>query len=181
MATRHLPALVAAMLITLGTITVPPGRAGTLVPQTGERIPLSPPGPSITFTVLVDNTAFRWIRQFGTSAPDAAYAVAVDASRVYVAGITGNSPGVFLRKYDLDGNLVWSQFGAGGDIYAQAVAVDSSGVYVAGYMRFPQDPGFTDDAFLWKYDLDGNVLWNRTFGTPEIDYANAVAVDASGA
>lgn len=180
MATRHLPALVAVALITLGTFTFTPGRAGALVPQTAEGVPLSPQGPSIPFTVLGATTAFRWIRQFGTSAPDGAYAVAVDASRVYVAGITGNSPGVFLRKYDLDGNVVWNQFGAGGDTYAQAVAVDGSGLYVAGYTRFPQDPGFNADAFLWKYDLDGTVVWSRQFGTPEIDYASAVVLDDSG-
>src|SRR2546427_244043 len=182
MAIRHLPALVSALLITLGpfAVTVTLGREGSMVPQTAGRLPLSLHGPSMPFTVLGAASAFRWIRQFGTSAPDEANALAVDASRVYVAGITGNSPGVFLRKYDLEGNVLWSQFGSGGDIYAEAVAVDGSGVYVAGYMRFPQDPGFNADAFLWKYDLDGNIVWNRTFGTPEIDYASAVVLDASG-
>src|SRR2546428_316514 len=183
MATRHLAALIAALLITLGpfAVTVPLGRAGAMVHQTTPRLPLSPHGPSMPFTVE-GATAFRWIRQFGTSVPDEATAVAVDASRVYVAGITGNSPDVFLRKYDLDGNVVWiRQFGTTAEDFAQAVAVDGSGVYVAGYTRYPDEPGFTDDAFLWKYDLDGNVVWNRTLGTPQIDYANAVAVDASGA
>src|SRR2546428_740857 len=182
MAIRHLPALVSALLITLGpfAVTVTLGREGSMVPQTAGRLPLSLHGPSMPFTVLGAASAFRWIRQFGTSAPDEANALAVDASRVYVAGITGNSPGVFLRKYDLEGNVLWSQFGSGGDIYAEAVAVDGSGVYVAGYMRFPQDPGFNADAFLWKYDLDGNIVWNRTFGTSEIDYASAVVLDASG-
>ena len=183
MATRHLAALIAALLITLGpfAVTVPLGRAGAMVHQTTPRLPLSPHGPSMPFTVE-GATAFRWIRQFGTSVPDEATAVAVDASRVYVAGITGNSPDVFLRKYDLDGNVVWiRQFGTTAEDFAQAVAVDGSGVYVAGYTRYPDEPGFTDDAFLWKYDLDGNVVWNRTLGTAQIDYANAVAVDASGA
>ena len=182
MAIRHLPALVSALLITLGpfAVTVTLGREGSMVPQTAGRLPLSLHGPSMPFTVLGAASAFRWIRQFGTSAPDEANALAVDASRVYVAGITGNSPGVFLRKYDLEGNVLWSQFGSGGDIYAEAVAVDGSGVYVAGYMRFPEDPGFNADAFLWKYDLDGNIVWNRTFGTPEIDHASAVVLDASG-
>ena len=180
MATTHLLALLAAALITLGAFAVTPSHAGALVLQTAQRVPFSPYGPSIPFTVLGATTAFRWIRQFGTSAYDEAHAVAADASRIYVAGITGNPPGVFLRKYDLDGNLVWSQLGAGGDIFPQAVAVDDSGVYVAGYIQFPQDPSLNADAFLWKYDLDGNVVWIRTFGTPETDYANAVAVDASG-
>src|SRR5437867_3919133 len=179
MATTHLLALLAAALITLGAFAVTPRPAGALVLQTAQRVPFSPYGPSIPFTVLGATTACRWIRQFGTSAYDEAHAVAADASRIYVAGITGNPPGVFLRKYDLDGNLVWSQLGAGGDIFPQAVAVDDSGVYVAGYIQFPQDPSLNADAFLWKYDLDGNVVWIRTFGTPETDYANAVAGDAS--
>src|SRR5437667_93470 len=180
MATTHLLALLAAALITLGAFAATPSHASCLVSRTAQRVPFSPYAPSIPFTVLGATTAFRWIRQFGTSAYDEAHAVAADASRIYVAGITGNPPGVFLRKYDLDGNLVWSQLGAGGDIFPQAVAVDDSGVYVAGYIQFPQDPSLNADAFLWKYDLDGNVVWIRTFGTPETDYANAVAVDASG-
>src|SRR2546428_808527 len=182
MAIRHLPALVSALLITLGpfAVTVTLGREGSMVPQTAGRLPLSLHGPSMPFTVLGAASAFRWIRQFGTSALDEANALAVDASRVYVAGITGNSPGVFLRKYDLEGNVLWSRFGAGGDSYAEAVAVEGSGVYVAGYMRFRQDPGFNGDGFLWKYDLNGNVAWTHQFEISEVAAANAVAVSQSG-
>ena len=65
-----------------------------------------------------------WTRQFGTAGVDDAFGVAVDASGVYVAGVTsGTLPGqtstgggdAFVRKYDAAGTEVWTrQFGTAG-------------------------------------------------------------------
>jgi len=136
-----------------------------------------------------------WTRQFGTSASDYAYGVAVDASgNVYVTGETwGALPGqtfsgyydAFVRKYDDSGNELWTrQFGTSYWDEARGVAVDSFGnVYVAGSTRGVL-PGQTSsgysDAFIRKYDGSGNELWTRQFGTSDSDEARGVAVDASG-
>ncbi len=134
----------------------------------------------------------QWTRQFGTGSDDIAESVAVDASGVYVSGLTlGTLPGettaggsdVFVRKYDLAGNVLWTrQFGTSGGDSADAVAADASGVYVAGLAFFAL-PGQTSaggpDVFLRKYDLVGNVLWTRQFGSPAIDFPSGVALDAS--
>ncbi len=132
-----------------------------------------------------------WTRQFGTSRPDYARAVAVDGSgNVYVAGYTGGTlPGstsagsddAFVRKYAADGTALWTrQFGISGYDHAQAVAVDGSGnAYVAG---FTNDVGSTstwwNDAFVHKLDPDGNSLWTHQFGA--VAEAFSVAVNASG-
>jgi uncharacterized protein (UPF0548 family) len=135
-----------------------------------------------------------WTRQFGTSGFDAALGISVDASGVYVAGETdGTLPGqtifgagdAFVRKYDLDGNEVWTrQFGTSASADAAfGISVDASGVYVAGFTGGTL-PGQTtaglSDAFVRKYDVNGNEVWTRQFGTSTFDEALGISVDASG-
>ena len=134
-----------------------------------------------------------WTRQFGTSRKDEPLGVSVHGSGVYVAGHTdGTLPGqtragegdVFVRKYDIDGNEVWTrQFGSSGSDWAHGVSVDGSGVYVAGETHGAL-PGQTFagffDAFVRKYDLDGNEVWTHQFGTSTLDRALGISADASG-
>jgi parallel beta-helix repeat protein len=134
-----------------------------------------------------------WTQQFGTSYADSADAIAVDASGVYVAGGTsGAFPGqtssgsqdALLRKYDSDGNELWTQqFGSAGNDDARALSIDTAGVYVAGSTSGTL-PGQTnvggEDAFVRKYDPDGNALWTQQFGTTGDESADALSFDASG-
>jgi hypothetical protein len=108
--------------------------------------------------------------------------VAVDTdSNVYVSGSTdGILPGqtgaggmdAFVRKYDAGGNEVWTrQFGSAAFDETRGVAVDNSGVYVAGLTTGEISTDFSDledagfeDAFVRKYDADGNELWTRQLG-----------------
>lgn len=138
-----------------------------------------------------------WARQFGTSWPDIASDVATDeAGNVFLVGQTGGVlPGqsrqgglsdAYLRKYDGEGNELWTrQFGGQGDDAAQDVAVDHSGnVYVVGITagNFPSGTivGGIKGAFLRKYSLDGAEVWERQFGVENFASANGVAVDTKG-
>jgi hypothetical protein len=160
---------------------------GTLPGQTSA-------GESDAFVRKYDaNGTEVWTRQFGSASSEEATAVAVDASGVYVAGRTfGTLPGqtsagesdAFVRKYDVDGNQVWTrQFGTSSVDVASGIAADTSGVYVAGRTGGTL-PGQTsarfDDAFVRKYDADGNEVWTRQFGSSNFDLAMGIAVDASG-
>ncbi len=136
-----------------------------------------------------------WTRQFGTAGSDFAVAVAVDPQGyVYVVGRVGGAlPGqghaggldVFVRKYDGQGNLLWTrQFGTAGDDFGVAAKVDSSGaLYVSGRVAGTL-PGQTSsgeaDAFIRKYDPQGNELWTRQFGSEGIDNAWNITTDAGG-
>ena len=148
-----------------------------------------------------------WIRQFGTDGTEYAWSVAADATGVYVAGHTeGQFPGqakaggpddldAFLRRYDLDGNLLWTrQFGTADEDRAYGVAADGTGVVVTGFTRGAL-PGQTSagmqDVFVRRYDLDGTVLWTHQFGTSGVsiedgsptetaDIGWSVAAGASG-
>jgi len=141
-----------------------------------------------------------WTRQFGTMSTDEAFAVAVNSSGVYVVGYvdccTGVLPGqtgaggsdAFVRKYDANGNELWTrQFGTGNGDEARGVALDATGVYIAGATNgaLAVSAG-GNDGFLRKYDVNGNVLWTRQFGSSPPPAANnndnvhAVAVGPAG-
>ena len=137
----------------------------------------------------------EWTRQFGTSEVDYASGVAPDSSGgVYVVGNTdGEFPGqtgegdqdAFIRKYNSDGDEEWTrQFGTSEVDFANGVSADSSGgVYVVGIVG-GEFPGQTNvggsDAFIRKYNSDGDEEWTRQFGTSDVTEANAVFADSSG-
>jgi hypothetical protein len=69
--------------------------------------------------------------------------------------------------------------------HTQYHAVSSSnrgGVYVAGYTSstLSGSPVISENAFLKRFDSDGNTIWTRQIGTPETDSAYGVAADGFG-
>jgi hypothetical protein len=100
-----------------------------------------------------------------------------------------------VLRYDLDGRLLWTrQFGspepAGGDeegyrrgVFANAVAIDPGGFTVGGStggdLAAP-NPGPVSDAFIRRFDPDGNVLWTRQWGQEGSDAVTSLAADATG-
>jgi hypothetical protein len=141
-----------------------------------------------------DEPDLEFIEQFGTSGGDDARGVFVDSSgNVYVVGIaSGTLPGqtneggsdAFIRKYNSDGDEEWTrQFGTSDVTEANAVFADSSGVYVVGLVEdsLPdQTSEGGSDAFIRKYNSDGDEEWTRQFGTSEFDAAGGVSADSSG-
>ena len=156
------------------------------------------------------NGTEQWTTQFGTEFATVAQSIAVDGSgNVYVGGHTeGSLPGydnaggaalgpvsdwndAFLRKYGADGTELWTQqFGHERHDEILGVALDGSGsVYVSGYTDASFE-GYTNpggrDAFIRKYDPDGNVIWTRQFGSDSAaggqpnDKALDIALDSSG-
>lgn len=134
-----------------------------------------------------------WTRQFGSSDTETATAVAVDATGIYVGGSTyGVIPGqssagfldAFVRKYDGDGNIMWTrQFGSADYDHVYGLALDGSGVYVGGWTHgiLPgQDTFGQYDAYIRKYDGDGNEVWTRQFGTSDYDVVSSLTSDATG-
>ena len=118
------------------------------------------------------------------------------------SNLTSCSPNMndaFLCKYDSEGGLQWARAwgGSRGD-EAYGVAVDGSGnAYVVGDSTSPTvdfDPAgghswYTNyeypspiyfDAWLCKYDRDGNFQWARAWGGNGYDDCCAVSVDGLG-
>jgi len=152
-----------------------------------------PSGGDIDYaTIKYDtNGGFVWLQRYDgpASGDDSASAIAVDGSgNVYVTGQIKiqSSPPYELRgygtvKYGPAGNLIWArwinpppyQFD-----YAYDVAVDGSGnVYITG-----KGHGVSLDYLTAKYNINGNLLWTRTYNGPgnSDDFASAITIDGSG-
>ena len=79
------------------------------------------------------------------------------------------------------------QFGGSGgaDDYATSAAFDGSVLYAAGFVTglLPGQSGAGGaniDAFVRRYDFNGNETWTRQFGTTNTDKAYGIAAHSSG-
>jgi len=147
------------------------------------------------FIAKFDNDGNQvWIKQFGTTGFDRGICIALDQLRnIYVCGYTdGAFPGqvsagdldVFIAKFDKNGNEIWiKQFGTVALDEAFGMAIDHLGnVYVAGDTcgTFPGQVSAGDrDAFIAKFDNDGNQIWIKQFGTTRFDRIYQIALDPS--
>src|SRR5262245_50035997 len=107
-----------------------------------------------------------WTRRFGSlSSPGG---VALVGGSVYVTGARSHGRAIwsgFLRKYDATGNEVWTgEFGSPGvSVHSVALTVHPTGVYVSGSSN-PGDSGSALNAFVRKFDFEGNEQWSRGYG-----------------
>jgi hypothetical protein len=131
----------------------------------------------------------RLLRQtiYGTEGDDQGNALVYDKrGNLYVTGYTdtessaGGWANVLLLKYDLSGYLVWRKtWGTTKWDYGVATALDQAGnVYVAGYTG--DFGGHPYELIVLKYDDEGNLVWQRTWGEEGIHCTgHGVVVDAS--
>ena len=133
-----------------------------------------------------------WIRQTGTPANDGLLNAAADATGgLFVCGFTDgflaappSSRDAILLRYDADGTIVWTrQFGSAGDDWALCAEPDGAGgCYVGGFTdgSLAGPRGGRDDAWIARYDGDGNQLWIRQFGLTGVDRGRDLAQDGAG-
>jgi hypothetical protein len=134
-----------------------------------------------------------WTRQLQLAEIEEGTDVAVDASGVYVAGVStfasarfGSEPRGFVSRFNADGDEIWTRiFTIDGSAHTRVhgIALDSSGVYVAGEVGASDDGRESPeplDAFARKYDRAGTVVWTNRFGTAGNDSASSVAISSGG-
>lgn len=134
------------------------------------------------------------------------YAVSADAAgNVFITGgfigqsitfgsttlLDGGGGDAFLVKYDASGNMLWAKdIGGASFDYGDAVKADASGnVIVTGTFNSSTltigsftltNAGPNEDAFVAKYDANGNVLWATSIGGNDADLGYGVTEDANG-
>ena len=147
----------------------------------------------------------QWIQQAGTGG--ISNGVSHDAAQnCYATGMVSNPAlfdnitipcfvsDVFLAKYSPAGAVLWAKVN-GGELLDQGneIATDASGnSYIAGYIQtnslhptatfgnFVLTGNGDYDWFLAKYDVNGNILWAKNYGSAQGDMAYGVTLDASG-
>ncbi len=90
---------------------------------------------------------------------------------------------IHLRKLDAVGNELWSKAWADGDASGyDLIATRNGGFVVSGVIAGHGDPARgKGDALLIKADADGNELWSRTYGLPDmIETAHEVMETSTG-
>lgn len=132
-----------------------------------------------------------WFKLFGKDGLDYIQSVSVAGnSDIIIGGFTGRAltsggGDAFIGKYDSNGDQTWfKQFGTSGTESISSVAVDSKNNVFVGGITDGLFNGSTDvrinDAFVAKFDSNGNQTWLKQFGTSSTDYVNGIAVDADG-
>ena len=151
-------------------------------------------GETDIFVAKLDRSGqLLWTLQNGTSGDDNAEGIAVDKNgNIYTTGYTNGDWGgtnqgsedSWLVKYNKDGQSLWTRkLGSGGSDWSNDVTVDvNNNVYIAGLSGGFLAEGFTGnfDAFMAKYNADGDEVWKRQLGSSENDFARGIVVDTDG-
>jgi hypothetical protein len=92
---------------------------------------------------------------------------------------------VHCGSVDASEQVAWTrQFGTSRyDLAYAADVADNGDLYIAGFTNYAlpgQSYHHKYDAFVRKYDADGNERWTRQFGSSGTDQAMAIAVDDAG-
>jgi hypothetical protein len=153
--------------------------------------------------------AYQWHTFYGSESVDDAIGIAVDVGGVYLAGGSyrswngpqGQAPlhvhssgrDFTIIKLDTSGEYQWHTFfGPGSDNFGGGwgIALDSNDdIYVTGSSKVSWDGpegqvplhahSGSDDLTVIKLDTSGAYQWHTFYGSPAIDCASAIAVDAS--
>ena len=131
--------------------------------------------------------------QVGTIGVDLFTGSATDAAgNVYAAGAsTGtvgeSSAGAYdpiVVKYDANGNRVWDlQLGSNNFDWITDIVADGQNFYVTGYTEgdlAERKNAQISDAWLAKYDADGNQIWVEQFGLEIVNRSLGIDVDGDG-
>jgi len=103
-----------------------------------------------------------------------------DGSYLYtVGGSQTSGPGLeafVLIKWDTNGNIIWNRTWGGSSVdWGNSIQGDGTYLYTLGYTN--SSGAGLDDFALVKWDTDGNVIWNRTWGGSGIDWGGEVQIN----
>ncbi len=134
-----------------------------------------------------------WLVQFGTSASDFLRSLASDgAGGCFASGFSGGALGgpneggidAWIGRFSRDGEPIWiRQFGTPGHDEASTIAHDGSGgVLIGGWTTGSLGGPIQGDRDAWlsRYDSDGNRLWIEQLGTPQWEECRGVTSDGRG-
>lgn len=136
------------------------------------------------------NGRVLWVREINTNKPDYPLGVQCDEKgNVYVSGSTlgkfvkGRAEGedIFARKYTAQGKVVWtSQFDFGPIDETIALAYGAGALYLVGNEYYDTESRDDTDVNVLKLDLNGKLLWNKSYGSRDLEFSNDATTDRRG-
>jgi hypothetical protein len=136
--------------------------------------------------VKVNSTgAVQWSQTYGGTGSDQDYAIfqTTDGGYALIGNTNSSGAGNFdfwLIKTDTTGNMQWNKtYGGTGAETGIAVVQNSDGGYAIAGRTTSYGAGGTD-AWLIKTDTVGNMIWNKTYGGPGTEQANAMVQTSDG-
>jgi hypothetical protein len=140
-------------------------------PGIGENIVTSTASSTAYLSKIDPDGNLVWVKTWGTNGENAGYDVIVsNAGFIYVTGTTT------LMKFNYQGTVLWTY-----NSYKCGYAVtidDQKGIYISGLFLPPNQ--MFPDAYLANFDFDGNLIWEKSWGSSGSDQANDIALDSYG-
>jgi hypothetical protein len=160
---------------------------------------------SLTTSLAGKAQNWIWAKSFPGQNTDEVNAVCIDqGGNFFITGVysstllafgsntLNNSGGedIFLTKLNANGNVIWSKTAGGsGSDGGMGVCSDiNNNLYLTGNYDSSTLTAGTNtlsnaglsDAFLFKYDGNGNIIWAERFGGPGNDAISASVTDSNG-
>jgi len=148
-------------------------------------------GDDVGYGVATDTSGNVYI----TGMTESLYGIATKGS--YQSSLDGGQD-AFLSKFSTNGTLIWatyygrgSSYGSPGYTAGHGVATDGAGnVYITGETEsdsiiatngaYQTYLAGSENAFLAKFNTNGNIKWATYYGGEAIDYSKGIATDKSG-
>jgi Secretion system C-terminal sorting domain len=148
-------------------------------------------------TAFCQQPKIEWVKSFGGSQFDypAKIVEMADGNYLILGGTQSNDFDItqnrgkfdiWLIKLSKTGSIIWQKtFGGSKDDAPLGLGKTKDGNYVIGGTSQSNDGDFTinqglDDAFVWKIDPNGNVLWKKNFGGSKNDNLENLNVASNG-
>jgi len=144
-------------------------------------------GPSDEDVILLKYNSdgnLLWYKTWGGTFHEGGRGIALDGSgNLFITGITDKYEqgvdDVFVLKYDSKGNLLWNEtWGGDSDDRGYGIVVDGSENVILTGSTYSYGGGWPD-VLLLKYDSEGNLLWDKTWGENN-DGGRGIALDDTG-
>jgi len=133
----------------------------------------------ITLSKLGLNGELEWKRRMGFDLDSVGLALTVREAAIYQVGFTSDTYGdsdVLMVINQDSGESRAGQWGGPGEDYAWGVASGGDYIYYVGH-TYAEEPLSESDVLIAKCDLDGNIIWNVTWGGMGPDIARSVIIN----
>ncbi len=117
-------------------------------------------------------------------ASDGSLFVTISSTSTNISGLANKGKeDAILVKYDQDGNLIWQKSWGGNnnDSFSIANIASDGSILIAGSSYSTDIPNLANkgqnDAILVKYDQNGNLVWQKSWGGNSSDYFDAIVIN----